>query len=181
MKYITTLFLFVFVSTVSVASTNDHSHGSDNDQVNHDHGDQNNMDHHGYAFGDAGNPEKADRTIEILMTDNQYDLPELGVNEGETVHFKIKNAGQQIHEFTIGTTAMHEQHQDEMLEHISSGHMTMTDKGHGSGHDHANSLLLNPGEQGELTWTFAKAENLEFACNVPGHYQSGMVGTITVQ
>ena len=45
------------------------------------------------------------------------------------------------------------------------------------GHDDPNSVLLNPGETKELVWRFEQAGlSLEFACNVPGHYQAGMVG-----
>ena len=172
MKYILNIILFTFSLSAFAAGSDDHSH----DHEEHGHGE----DHHGYSFGSAGKPENADRIIEVIMTDNKFDLSELNISPGETIRFKIKNEGQQIHEFNIATQSMHHEHQDEMLNHISSGHMTMTDKGHGGGHDHANSLLLNPGEAGELTWTFAKADHLEFACNVPGHYQSGMLGKITV-
>jgi uncharacterized cupredoxin-like copper-binding protein len=52
--------------------------------------------------------------------------------------------------------------------------------GNGMKHDDPNSVLVEPGKTAELTWTFSKATNLEFACNVPGHYQAGMVGKLTV-
>jgi len=51
---------------------------------------------------------------------------------------------------------------------------------HGMKHDDPNSVLVEPGKTAELTWTFTKATNLEFACNIPGHYQAGMVGKVTV-
>lgn len=47
-------------------------------------------------------------------------------------------------------------------------------------HDDANSVLVEPGKSAELTWAFDKATRLEFACNVPGHYQAGMKGDLTV-
>ena len=43
-------------------------------------------------------------------------------------------------------------------------------------HDDPNSKLLEPGETMEIIWTFNKEAALEFACNIPGHYDSGMVG-----
>jgi len=46
----------------------------------------------------------------------------------------------------------------------------------GMKHDDPNSILLAPGESGELIWTFSGDAELEFACNMPGHYQAGMVG-----
>ena len=30
----------------------------------------------------------------------------------------------------------------------------------------------------ELVWKFTSATDLEFACNVPGHYDAGMMGEI---
>ena len=47
-------------------------------------------------------------------------------------------------------------------------------------HDDQNSILLEPGESKELVWTFTKAGSLEFACNLPGHYEVGMMGKISV-
>jgi uncharacterized cupredoxin-like copper-binding protein len=45
-------------------------------------------------------------------------------------------------------------------------------------HNDPNSVLLEPGKSAEVIWKYAKAGELEFACNVPGHYAAGMVGTI---
>lgn len=175
MKIFISIFLLSFTLLIYGAGTDSHMH-------DHKQGEEDNQgNHHVFTFGLAGDLENADRTIEVVMTDNKYDLASLNVKAGETIYFKIKNEGQQIHEFTLATTDMHNQHQAEMLNHISSGHMTMTDKGHSGAHDHDNSLLLNPGEESELIWMFAATDYLEFACNVPGHYQSGMVGKISVE
>ena len=51
--------------------------------------------------------------------------------------------------------------------------------GHGM-HDEPNSLLLEPGKSGEIVWTFPKHAELQFACNVPGHYGAGMHGEIAL-
>ena len=40
------------------------------------------------------------------------------------------------------------------------------------------SLQFKEGETAEIVWTFPAHAALEFACNVPGHYDSGMVGKI---
>lgn len=45
-------------------------------------------------------------------------------------------------------------------------------------HDDPNSVLLAPGKSKELVWKFTKAMQIEFACNMPGHYESGMLGRI---
>lgn len=140
--------------------------------------------HDASGIGMPADPAHAARTLEIVMNDNRYDREAIEVREGETVRFVIHNRGQLVHEFNIGTPGMHHAHQEEMVEMMSSGAMTPTamkgGHGHGSamGHDDANSVLLEPGESAEVVWTFgADAGKLEFACNVPGHYQAGMVGS----
>ena len=50
------------------------------------------------------------------------------------------------------------------------------EKGDSLSHNDLNSRLLEPGASAYLTWTFTNSEVLEFACNIPGHYESGMVG-----
>jgi uncharacterized cupredoxin-like copper-binding protein len=47
--------------------------------------------------------------------------------------------------------------------------------GHGM-HSDPNSVLLEPGQSGEVVWTFPRDGEIEFACNVPGHYEAGMQG-----
>src|SRR3546814_18132858 len=48
-------------------------------------------------------------------------------------------------------------------------------------HNDPNSVLVEPGETKELVWRFAANTGLEFACNIPGHYESGMMGEIDVK
>ena len=48
------------------------------------------------------------------------------------------------------------------------------------GHSHNNSVLLEPNEEGEIIWKFLNAVNIEIACNVPGHYQAGMVAAVNL-
>ena len=38
---------------------------------------------------------------------------------------------------------------------------------------------LEPNQRGEIIWKFNTDAELEAACNVPGHYQSGMIAKIT--
>ncbi|HDY99455.1 MAG TPA: copper-binding protein [Pseudomonas sabulinigri] len=143
-------------------------------------------------MGQAGKASEVTRTIEVSMHDNYFEPENLSVSDGETVRFEITNQGGLVHEFNIGTAAMHEGHQADMLMMVQHGvlkgdkldrSMMEMDMGNGQTmkHDDPNSVLLEPGEQGEIIWTFAKTANLQFACNVPGHYQAGMQGEISVQ
>lgn len=55
---------------------------------------------------------------------------------------------------------------------------TKKDKGMPMRHDDPNNVMLAPGESKELVWKFTRAMEIEFACNMPGHYESGMLGRI---
>jgi uncharacterized cupredoxin-like copper-binding protein len=142
-----------------------------------------------FAFGHAAPASQATRTIELTLGDMYFEPKAVEVKAGETVRFVLTNKGQLLHEFNLGDAAMHARHQQEMLKMQQSGMMTSTgmkhmDMGQGSmsgmKHGDSNSVFVEPGKTAELTWTFAKAANLEFACNIPGHYQAGMVGRLTI-
>lgn len=151
------------------------------------------------SHADIGQPAaaaSATRTVNIEMTDLAFSPKTLEVKAGETVRFVLINKGQLLHEFNLGDAAMHAEHQKEMLKMQQSGAMTTTGMDHagmdhgamgqgsmpmaGMTHDDPNSVLVEPGKTAELTWTFSGTRDLEFACNVPGHYQAGMVGTLKV-
>jgi uncharacterized cupredoxin-like copper-binding protein len=48
-------------------------------------------------------------------------------------------------------------------------------------HDDPNGRRLNPDGSSEIVWRFTKAGTFEFACLIPGHYESGMKGTVVVK
>ena len=49
------------------------------------------------------------------------------------------------------------------------------------GHSHSNSVLLAPKEKKNLIWKFHNTSSIEIACNVPGHYQAGMIAKVTIK
>lgn len=144
---------------------------------------------HDMKIGKPGDPAKVSRTIEITMHDNFYEPETLDIKEGETIRFVVRNAGELVHEFNIATAAMHEAHRPEMMMMVEHGVLEpdrinheaakamQASMGHGM-HDEANSVLLEPGKSGEVIWTFPEHAELEFACNVPGHYETGMHGKV---
>ena len=139
--------------------------------------------------GEKGDPNKVDRIINIKMYDNYYEPNEIKVKEGETIKFIVQNLGEMVHEYNIGTKEMHIKHQPEMQRLVDNGillidkidmnkmkEMAKTD--HSLSHSHSNSVMVEPKKTGEFVWKFSKNVTLEMACNVPGHYQTGMVGNI---
>jgi uncharacterized cupredoxin-like copper-binding protein len=146
-------------------------------------------------IGQPGNVKKTDRTIEIKMGDIFFEPKSIDIKAGETIRFVLKNEGSLLHEFNLGIAAAHAAHQKEMAAMFQNGTLSptgaqdMSKMGHAMGgmkmvdmkHDDPNSVLIEPGATEELVWTFTKATGLEFACNIPGHYQSGMVGKVNVR
>ncbi len=141
-------------------------------------------------IGEPGHLNEVDRTIEVKMFDNYYEPKEFKIKKGETIKFVVKNLGSLVHEFNIATKEMHLKHQPEMMkmvemeiligDKIDKKKMKEASKhDHSMSHSHSNSVLLEPNNIGELIWKFNTNTSLEAACNVPGHYQSGMVATIS--
>ena len=56
--------------------------------------------------------------------------------------------------------------------------MEISKKNPSMAHKHSNSILLSPGESAELIWKFSNSVDIEAACNVPGHYDVGMIAKI---
>ena len=54
----------------------------------------------------------------------------------------------------------------------------LSKKDHSMSHTHTNSVLLEPNETAEIIWKFNTDAKLEAACNVPGHYEAGMIAKI---
>jgi len=142
-----------------------------------------------HKIGESGKVENVTKTISVEMFDNYFEPEALDLKEGETVRFVVTNKGDFVHEFNIATAAMHEAHAPEMEMMVEHGvlepdrinweaaKMMQETMGHGM-HEEDNSILLEPGQTGELIWKFPDHAELEFACNIPGHYDSGMMGDI---
>tara|TARA_B100000902_G_scaffold81427_1_gene86048 strand:- start:108 stop:608 length:501 start_codon:yes stop_codon:yes gene_type:complete len=140
-------------------------------------------------IGEKGIIEDVSKVINVEMFDNYYKPNKIKVKKGETVKFIVKNMGELVHEFNIATKEMHIKHQPEMakmVEHeilladtIDKNKMKeMAKKDHAMAHKHSNSVLLEPNEIGEIIWKFTTSTRLEIACNIPGHYETGMIAKI---
>ena len=141
------------------------------------------------AIGTKGDKENVDRVIKVVMYDNYYKPNSFKVNKNETIKFVVTNKGELVHEFNIATKEMHLKHQPEMMMMVEheilladkidkKKMMEMSKKNPAMSHSHSNSVLLSPGEKAELIWKFSNTVDLEAACNVPGHYDVGMIAKI---
>ena len=140
-------------------------------------------------IGEKGKLSEVNITIEIKMYDNYFEPSKIIVKKGETIKFFVSNYGELVHEFNIATKEMHIKHQPEMMKMVENQILLadkidkkkmkeMAKKDHSMAHSHSNSVLLEPNEIGEIIWKFNTDANLEVACNVPGHYQDGMIAKI---
>ena len=121
-------------------------------------------------WGIAGDARQVRRTLTLTMTDDMRFSPDrIEVKQGETVRLRIRNAGRILHELVIGTPQALAAHAEQMLKHP------------GMEHDEPYMSHVEPGQTGEIIWTFNRPGQFEFACLIAGHFQAGMKGTITVR
>ena len=167
MKIITILFTLLFLNSLAYADKN-------------------------MKIGSKGNVADVTRVIKVIMYDNYYEPSSFQIKEGETIKFEVENAGMLVHEFNIANKMMHMKHQPEMIKMAENGillafsidkekmkKMAKMDKS--MGHSHSNSVLLEPKQKGDIIWKFDNAANIEVACNVPGHYQAGMIAKVNIK
>ena len=137
-------------------------------------------------IGTKGKESEINRVIVVKMFDNYYEPNLFDISRGETIKFKVINSGELVHEFNIANAMMHKKHMPEMQKMVDNEillpdsidkdkmkKMAKLDKS--MGHSHSNSVLLEPNQTGEIIWKFVDAVNIEIACNVPGHYEAGMI------
>jgi uncharacterized cupredoxin-like copper-binding protein len=122
------------------------------------------------AFGREGDPKKFSRTINVDMSDKMRFSPaELRIRRGETIRFRVKNSGQQMHEMVLGTM-------DELKKHAA-----VMQKHPGMEHEEPYMAHVAPGKTETMVWQFTKAGEFFYGCLVPGHFEAGMVGKIIVK
>ena len=142
-------------------SKKQHSHGAEHsDGAEHSHGGAESG-----GVGQPASPSEATRTILVTTKDTmRYEFSDtLEFKDGEVVTFIITNKGQLNHEFSIGD------------KEEQKAHLEMMKKMPDMVHEDGNTMTLKPGETKELTWKFKGNPNIVFACNIPGHFEAGMV------
>ena len=129
--------------------------------------------HDEYPIGMKGEKAKAKRTMNITMRESSdgkmlIEPKVLMFRKGETVVLNFTNKGEADHEFVMDT------------EEGVQAHKLVMEKNPDMEHADDNSLRLKPGEKGQIIWTFSKDGKYSFACLIPGHYEAGMHGKISV-
>ncbi|MCZ4093772.1 cupredoxin domain-containing protein [Sinorhizobium psoraleae] len=125
------------------------------------------------AVGEPGKRANAAQSIQVTMNETDdgkmiFTPSTFKVRKGQTVRFAIKNAGELDHEFVLDQ-------EDKIVEHRA-----MMEKFPEMEHDDPNAIRLAAGESGEIIWKFTNGGTFKIACLVPGHYDAGMHGDVTV-
>ena len=140
-------------------------------------------------IGEKGDPTEVVKVIKVKMYDNYFEPSEFKIKKNQTIKFIVYNHGELVHEFNIATKEMHLKHQSEMMKMVENEILLadridkkkmkeMSKKDNSMSHSHSNSVLVEPNTSAEIIWKFNTEAKLEAACNVPGHYEAGMIAKI---
>ena len=130
-------------------------------------------DHVKYSAGEPGDPKKRSQTITVRMRSEGKKMmfvPEkIEVRRGDQVRFVLENDDDESHEFMLATVAENRKHAEEMKKYPDMEH------------DDPNGKRVIAYGTGEILWRFTKKGEFEYACLIPGHYDAGMFGKVTVK
>lgn len=129
--------------------------------------------HATFSAGEPGNPKKPARPVQVTMRESDGKMmfipDRVEVRRGEQVKFILRNNGELDHEFILATTAENLKHAEDMKRFPDMEH------------DDPNGKRLAPKKANEIVWRFTKPGEFEFGCLIPGHRESGMIGTVIVK
>ena len=109
----------------------------------------------GFVAGTKAKP----RVIDIAVTDLLlFDPTVVTVAQGETITFRISNAGKAEHEFKVGPMK-------DVFDDVPST---------------PEVAGITPGSKKTLTYTFSGTGPYAYACHAPGHFENGMFGFVNV-
>lgn len=170
---IPTTALALFALPVLADGNPGHGGGNREDHAEADHvhgsGQQDEM-----AIGVPGEEAAVGQTIEIVMLEKDdgsmvFEPSRINVQRGETVRFAFTNKGEVDHEFVM------DEH------HAILHHKGLMEQFPEMEHADPNAISLEPGQTGEIIWTFSNNGAFEIACLIPGHFESGMRGELIVE
>ena len=136
--------------------------------------DHSKMDHGSMDMNTVGMPAtgmKPNKVVHVILSDDMKITfkKEVNIEPNDIVQFVIMNTGKIDHEFAIGNETEQLEHR-EMMKKMTSGHA----------HDSGSTVTVQPGKAKQITWHFHGDNKVEFACNIPGHAEAGMVKKVTL-
>ena len=113
---------------------------------------------------------KPDKVVHVLLSDDMKITfkNKVDIEPNDVVQFVVMNTGKIDHEFSIGSASEQLEHR-EMMKNMGN-----------HAHDSGSTITVKPGKAKQLLWHFHGDNNVEFACNIPGHAEAGMVKSLTL-
>ncbi|MEZ8861135.1 cupredoxin family protein [Vibrio sp. 10N.247.311.51] len=145
-------------------------------EMDHSNMDHSNMDHsmmNMEGMSEVGMPAtgaKPDKVVHVLLSDDMKITfkNKVDIEPNDVVQFVVMNTGKIDHEFSIGSASEQLEHR-EMMKNMGN-----------HAHDSGSTVTVKPGKAKQLLWHFHGDNNVEFACNIPGHAEAGMVKSLTL-
>lgn len=126
-----------------------------------------------FSAGEPGDPKMPVRVVQVTMGEGDgkmsFTPAKLTVEKDEQIKFVLRNDGELEHEFVLASATDNLKHAEAMTKNPDMKQ------------DDPNAKILAPKGTAEIVWKFSKSGEFEFACLIPGHRESGMVGTVTVK
>lgn len=116
-------------------------------------------------LGSCAPASGAVRIVTLTLEHSRFDPARLHFAVGETVRIIVRNTDPIDHELIIGD------------ENTQTAHEEGTERHHGA---KPGEVSVAAGMTAETTYTFDEPGTLIFGCHLPGHYDFGMKGTISV-
>ncbi|MEZ9462302.1 copper-resistant cuproprotein CopI [Vibrio splendidus] len=113
---------------------------------------------------------KPDKVVHVLLSDDMKITfkNKVDIEPNDVVQFVVMNTGKIDHEFSIGSASEQLEHR-EMMKNMGN-----------HAHDSGSTVTVQPGKAKQMLWHFHGDNNVEFACNIPGHAEAGMVKSLTL-
>ena len=112
-------------------------------------------------------PEPVGRRVAVEVEHSSFQLERVAFAPGEIVTFVITNDDPIDHEFIIGDEGVHARHEEGRQRHH-----------HGKV---PGEISVPAGTTRTTTFTFGGEGTVEYACHLPGHYDYGMRGDVSVE
>ncbi|MGF1851552.1 copper-binding protein [Vibrio satsumensis] len=149
-------------------SSMDHS-GMDHSMMKNGKMDHSMMNMEGMSeVGMPATGAKPDKVVHVLLSDDMKITfkNKVDIEPNDVVQFVVMNTGKIDHEFSIGSASEQLEHR-EMMKNMGN-----------HAHDSGSTVTVKPGKAKQLLWHFHGDNNVEFACNIPGHAEAGMLKKI---
>ena len=143
------------------------------------------------SIGVKGKESEVNRVIKVLMYDNYYQPNNFKIKKNETIKFIVINKGKLVHEFNLATKDMHLKHQPEMMKMVENEILLvdkidkqkmkeMSKKNPAMAHSHSNSVLLSPGEKGQIIWKFSNFRNIIIVSSIFSVVHRKVIGAFRI-